>query len=127
MPGTRLIIVERDPRDALLNWLGFGWLPGFACPAPVVAADWLVRARHHLAFASELAEPSRLTVVADALLAGDEHASAQLARFLAVDGLRRGGQFAASAHGHAGLPARFAAGHWQAYEEALGEAFNRLQ
>ena len=127
MPGTRLIIVERDRRDALLNWLGFGWVAEFPCPAPIDAADWLARARHHLDFASELDEPRRLVIAADALSDDVERVGSELAQFLGLDGVKPGVQFAASAHGLGGLPVRFVAGHWQAYREALAEAFLRLE
>lgn len=127
MPGTRLIIVERDPRDALLNWLGFGWAAGFPCPAPIAAADWLVRARHHLGFASDLDEPRRLVIAADALSDDVDRIGTDLTRFLGLDAVKPGVQFAALEQGLGGLPARFAAGHWQAYREALAEAFLRLE
>jgi tetratricopeptide (TPR) repeat protein len=126
MPGTRLVIVERDPRDALLNWLGFGWAAGFPCGEPLEAADWLARARHHLAFGSELDDPRRLVVAADPLLDDPEGNGAALAAFLGLDELRAGTQFAAMRLGLGGLPVRFPAGHWQAYREVLAEPFRRL-
>jgi tetratricopeptide (TPR) repeat protein len=127
MPGTRIVIVERDPRDALLNWLAFGWAPGFPCAEPEAAADWLVRARQHLHFASELDEPRRLVVAADPLLDDAEHAGAELAHFLGLDALRPGAQLAAMAHDLGGLSARFPAEHWQVYREALADVFRSLQ
>jgi tetratricopeptide (TPR) repeat protein len=126
MPGTRLVIVERDPRDALLNWLAFGAWPGFACEDPVPAAQWLARARAHLAHGRELPLPERLVVDADAVIASPAMAGAALARFLGLEALEPGTQFAAGAQGLGGLPAQFPAGHWQAYREALAEAFAAL-
>ncbi len=127
MPGTRLVIVERDPRDALLNWLAFGWAPGFPCPPPEDAADWLARAHAHLHVGSELDDPRRLVVAADPLLANAEETSGELARFLGLDTLQPGQQFAATGHGLGGLPARFPAGHWKVYGETLADAFRRLE
>jgi tetratricopeptide (TPR) repeat protein len=127
MPGTRIVIVERDLRDALLNWLAFGWAAGFPCAEPDVAADWLVRARARMHFASELDEPRRLVVAAGPLLDGAEPAGAELARFLGLDALRRGARLAAMARGLGGLPVCFAEGHWQVYREALADAFRRLE
>ena len=127
MPGTRIVIVERDPRDALLNWLAFGWAPGFPCAEPEAAADWLVRSRHHLHFASELDEPRRLVVVADPLLDDAQQAGGELARFLGLDHLRPGAQLAAMAQSLGGLPTRFPEGHWQVYRDALAESFRRLE
>jgi tetratricopeptide (TPR) repeat protein len=126
MPGTRLVIVERDPRDALMNWLAFGWATGFPCSEPGAAVEWLLRARRHLAFGGELAEPRRLVVAADALLDDAQGHGGELARFLGVDALRPGAQLAAMAQGLGGLPVRFAAGHWQAYRDVLAEPFARL-
>jgi tetratricopeptide (TPR) repeat protein len=126
MPGTRLIIVERDPRDALLNWLAFGWATGFPCGEPDVAAQWLVRARRHLAFGQELVEPRRFVAAADPLLDDAERHGGDLARFIGIDTLRPGAQFAAMMQSLGGLPVRFPAGHWQGYRDALDGVFARL-
>lgn len=125
MPGTRLLIVERDPRDALLNWLAFGWAPGFACGEADASAEWLARARRHLAWGSELDDPRRLIVAADPLLDGVD-ADDAVARFLGIAPLRAGAQLEAMAHGLGGLPVRFGAGHWQRYRDALAGPFARL-
>jgi tetratricopeptide (TPR) repeat protein len=126
MPGTRLIVVERDPRDALLNWLAFGWAQGFPCSDPAAAAEWLLRARRHLAFGSELEQPRRLVVSADPLLEDAQRHGAELARFVGVEALQPGAQFAAMMQSLGGLPVRFAAGHWQVYGDALADVFARL-
>ncbi|GAA0710874.1 tetratricopeptide repeat protein [Dokdonella soli] len=126
MPGTRLVIVERDPRDALLNWLAFGWADGFPCAQPEVAAEWLARARRHLGHGGELGDPRRLVVAADALLDNAQLGGVELARFLGVDALQPGSQFAAAQRGFGGLPTRFAGGHWQGYRDALAEAFRHF-
>ena len=126
MPGTRLVIVERDPRDALLNWLAFGWLPGFACGDPLPAAQWLARARAHLAHGAGLAQPQRLVVAADAVIQAPASAGTPLAQFVGLDMLEPGAHFAAGARGLGGLPAQFPAGHWQAYATALAGAFAEL-
>jgi tetratricopeptide (TPR) repeat protein len=124
MPGTRLVVVEGEPRDALLNWLAFGWAPGFPCADAVAGAEWLVRARRHLHVGSDLDEPRRLVVDAGTL--PDGAGADALARFLGIDALRAGEHFAATGHGFGGLPARFAAGHWRAYADALADAFARF-
>ena len=126
MPGTRLVIVERDPRDALLNWLGFGWLPGFPCSDVDTAASWLARAHGELAFGADLDEPRRIVVAADALLDDPGSAGDALARFLGIEFLEPGAQFAAAMRSLGDLPVRFPAGHWRAYADALAGAFARL-
>lgn len=127
MPGTRLILVERDPRDALLNWLAFGFVPGFPCADAQAGAQWLARARAHLNHGAELEEPRRLVVDADAVLADPPAAGAELARFLGLEPLQPGPRFAFTMHGLGGLPIRFPAGHWQDYRQALAEPFRLLE
>jgi tetratricopeptide (TPR) repeat protein len=127
MPGTRIVIVERDPRDALLNWLAFGWAAGFPCADVVASAAWLKRARAHLHHASALDQPARLVVAADALLDDPLAHGAELARFLGVEVLQPGIQLAAMAKGLGGLPVRFPAGHWAGYRDALAEPFALLE
>src|SRR5690606_36281709 len=39
LPGAKLVIVGRDPRDALLNWLAFGWTVEYSCTDVDAAAD----------------------------------------------------------------------------------------
>ena len=128
MPGTRLLIVDNDPRDALLNWLAFGWAPGFACVDVDAAAQWLKRARQHLQLGAELDDPQRLLIAADALIDDPEGSSEAITRFLGIDApFRHDAQSAGLMLGHGGLPSRFPAGHWQAYREALAGAFARLE
>ena len=122
MPGARLLIVDTDARDALVNWLGFGWFDGFACADVEACADWLARARAHIGHGAELDEPRRLVVRADELV-GDGAAAHTLARFLGLDRI----DFTAQAQRLSRLPAtRFAVGHGAAYSEALAGAFARL-
>jgi len=125
-PGTRIVVVERDPRDALLNWLAFGWAPGFPLADLPAFSDWLQRARDHIHYADALDEPRRLVVAADALLDDPLTHGGELARFLGLDALQPGAHLAAMAQGLGGLPVRFPGGHWQRYREALAEPFASL-
>ena len=126
-PGARLVIVERDPRDALVNWLGFGWARGFPCADVPLFSEWLARARDHIHYADALDEPRRIVVAADALLDDPLANGGALARFLGLDALEAGSNFAAMAHGLGGLPVRFARGHWERYREALATSFAALE
>ena len=127
MPGTRLLIVDSDPRDMLLNWLAFGWAPGFACVDVDAAAQWLQRARQHLHFGAELDDPQRMVIARDALIDDPEGVGQGIADFLGLDTpFRHDAQFAGLMQGLGGLPARFPAGHWKTYREALAGAFARL-
>lgn len=122
MPGTRLLIIDAEPRDALVNWLGFGWVDGFACAEVEACADWLVRARAHIAHGAELDEPRRLVLRADELT-GEGPAARTLAQWLGLGRI----DFEAQARRLARLPrTRFAPGHGAAYGEALAGAFARL-
>ena len=126
MPGTRIVVVERDPRDALLNWLAFGWAPGFPCSDPDGAADWLARARKHLRHGAALDDPRHLYVAADPLLDGRPQALDELARFLGLATIEPGRHAQSMAVGLGGLSVRFPAGHWKGYREALAGPFARL-
>jgi len=126
MPGARTIVVDADARDALLNWLGFGWLPYAALGQFDMGVDWLARAFGHLRFVSVYGGLPHLVVNADKVLADPLGAGAELARFVGVDALRPGEATARIERGPAGLPTRFAEGHWQAYAGALADAFAKL-
>jgi tetratricopeptide (TPR) repeat protein len=125
-PGTRIVIAERDPRDALVNWLAFGWARGFPCADVPVFTDWLRRAREHIHYADALDEPRRLVVASDALLDDPVAHGGELARFLGIDAIEPGAHHASMAQGLGGLPVRFPAGHWQLYRDALADPFARL-
>jgi Flp pilus assembly protein TadD len=126
-PGTRLVIVERDPRDAFVNWLAFGWARGFPLADPIAFSEWLARARDHIHYADALDEPQRIVVDADAVLDDPAGAGEALARFLGIDALEPGANHAAMTRGLGGLPVRFPRGHWQWYAEALAESFSKLE
>jgi tetratricopeptide (TPR) repeat protein len=126
MPGTRLVIVGSDAREALLDWLAFGFVPGFPCGDPMAAADWWLRGQRHLDHGSDLAEPRRLHVDADAVLADPIGAGTELARFLGLASLEPGLELERSRHGLGGLPTRFEPGYWHNYTTALAEPFGKL-
>jgi tetratricopeptide (TPR) repeat protein len=122
LPGVRLLWVRRDPDEELLNWLGFGWLRGFALTDPLAGARWLRLAATHLAAAAALLPSFR--VDPDAVLApAGEAARARLGEFLGIDPLLLGPAARASMNGRGGLPTSFPNGHAAHYREALAEAF----
>jgi tetratricopeptide (TPR) repeat protein len=126
-PGAKLVIVERDPRDALMNWLAFGWARGFPLADLALFSHWLRRARDHIHYADALDEPRRLVVDADALLDDPLANGDALARFLGIDALEPGANFAAMTHGLGKLPVRFPHGHFERYRAALAEPFATLE
>ena len=126
MPGTRVIVVDRDPRDAFLNWLAFGWLPYAGLNDFDAAIDWLPRAIRHVRFGVEQGGLPHLVVNAERVLRDPVGAGAELAAFVGVDALKPGALTARSTHGLGGLPTGFDDGHWQAYADVLAEPFARL-
>lgn len=126
MPGTRVILVDNDARDAMLNWLGFGWLPHAGLNHFDSCTDWLGRAIEHLRLAASEGSLPHIVVNAEQILADPLNAGADLARFVGVDSLQAGDLSRRIDRGPFGLPTRFAEGHWQAYSEVLGAAFAKL-
>lgn len=126
LPGTRVIVVDNDPRDALLNWLAFGWLPFAGLNDFDSCLAWLGRAIAHVRLVAEQGGLPHLVVNADSVLADPDGAGAELARFLGIDSLRPGALSRRVEQGSAGLPTHFQPGHHQAYSEALADAFASL-
>jgi tetratricopeptide (TPR) repeat protein len=126
-PGTRIVVVERDPRDALLNWLAFGWARGFPCADLPTFSQWLHRAREHIRYADALDEPKRIVVDADDVLDDPLANGGKLAGFLGIDALNPGTNLAAASRGLGGLPVQFPRGHSQHYVGAMAEAFAFLE
>lgn len=127
MPGTKVILVDRDARDCLLGWLAFGWLPYAGLNDFDSCVEWLDRAMAHLRLIDVEGGLPHLLVNAEQVLAdpaGD--AGAELARFVGVESLQPGKLSALVDQGPGGLPTRFADGHWQEYAEVLAEAFAKL-
>lgn len=122
LPGVRMVIVQREPEEMLLNWLGFGWMRGFAVPDVLSAARWLRLAATHLDAAADLLPALR--VDPDALLdAKADPARAQLGDFLGADALAVGPLAHASRTSRSGLPTCFPDGHAARYRECLADAF----
>lgn len=124
-PDARLVVVSRDPRDALLNWLAFGWGRDFPCNDVMAATLWLHSALQHLDLTTAQDRPQHLVVNPDELLDDPAGAGAALAAFMGLGPLQPGPRLAGIEHG-GGLPVRFGSGHWRAYAEVLAEPFARL-
>jgi hypothetical protein len=121
-PGATLIVVERDPRDLLLNWLAFGWMAGFALHEPVAAARWLKAAQVHMARCDQVDGLRTLRINADAVLVDPIGQGQPLAAVLGLESLLPG----APQRGLGGLPIGLPAGRWEAYAEVLGAALAEL-
>lgn len=126
-PNGRVIVLVRDPRDLLLNWLAFG------CPHQYGAADldnaalWL---RHVLepllAFRDE--QPQRVLLLRGEEVEHDRVGTlARLTGFAGI-GFRDEARIAQSLpHASGRVRSGFAAGHWRDYAQALAAPFATLQ
>ncbi len=126
LPGSRIIIVDRDARDSLLDWLAFGWLPGAAMSDLDMSAKWLARARAHLHFGVEHGGLDHLVINAEQVLADPAGAGAELARFVGVDTLVEGKGAATARQALGGMPTCFVDGRWNVYAETLADAFTTV-
>ena len=125
LPGVRLVIVQRESHDMLLDWLAFGWSQGFAVPDPLAGARWLKLAASHLDAAANLLPTHR--VDPDALLgASGTDLRMRLGVFLGVADIEPGGLTRGALKGRGGLPVSFPAGHSTHYREVFSEAFATL-
>lgn len=118
IPEASLVVVLRDPRDMLLNWLAFGASTPFALPSPQAAAEWMA---HGL---GQLADLHEQDLVPHHLLRLDdcsEDPAAMAARVGEVLGL----ELPEPPAGYFGAP-RFPEGAWRGYAGLLAGPFARL-
>lgn len=117
LPEARLLVVIRDPRDMLLDWLAFG--APLALETPEAGAHWLAAVLEHVA----VLEADRLfpgTVIRVDAASHDEAAlAAMLSEALQV-------QVPQPPTGVLG-GRRMQEGHWRAFSEHLVDAFATLQ
>ncbi|WP_426804527.1 tetratricopeptide repeat protein [Stenotrophomonas sp. SrG] len=116
LPEGRLLLVLRDPRDMLLEWLAHGAPAPFAVNSVHEVAEWLARALAQIATLHEQDLYPHAVVRVDEI-GNDPAAMAEhLGRLFGV-------HFPpAQTLG----PARFPAGHWRQYSEVLSAAFAQL-
>ncbi len=124
-PSARFVLLQRDPRDCLLNWLSMGCRQYLAATEPEAMGLWLAGAHAHLAEVSRrLAGDQLITVAHDELNDVDAVAS-RLLGFLGLAGSERRRPFDVLA-GRGGLPTSLPDGRWQAYDRVLTSAFGPL-
>ena len=115
LPEALLLVVLRDPRDMLLDWLAFGGPVPYALPSPAEGARWLAAGLEQVATLHEGdLFPHRLV-----RLDGIETDSAAIAKAVAES---LDIPLPAAQQGQLGAP-HFPAGHWRAYAGPLAEAF----
>ena len=118
LPEAVLMVVLRDPRDMLLEWLAYGSPAPFALESPVIGARWMAQVLGQIADLHEQdLFPHRLLRLDE--VADDPSALAQAI----ADAL----QIAVAAPPPGALgPPRLAPGHWRAFAEPLASAFALL-
>lgn len=117
LPEAALLIVIRDPRDMLLNWLAYGSPASFAFESPQVAAQWLARVLDQVADLNEQNLFPHQLVKLDSIV-DDAGAMTRLLAYTVQKQL--------PAPGTIGFGPGLPSGHWQHYREALADAFAEL-
>ena len=118
LPEALLVVMLRDPRDMLLDWLAYGARTPFAVPSPEAAAAWLAAALDQLATLHEDDVVRHRLVRVDAIGEDPQAMAAELATAL-------GTTLPEPPGGYFG-PARFAPGTWRAYAGLLAAPFAAL-
>lgn len=126
-PNARFILVERDPRDALLTWLALGTPQSLRFESAEKAGEWMARAHAHLDVARIRIGPERLLILPSAELDSPTAIPSRLSSFLtvapatespaALDGLRLG---------RGGLSTTVPDGRWSDYAAPLAPALTHL-
>lgn len=126
LPGTTLVAAIRDPRDMLLNWLGYGAGPGFTIANPAVAAKALAQGLRHLLWTRDHGDLPVLLVKMEAVDAGDASVLAPVRALIGVEASTTEGAQPGPAKDAGGLPMAFPPGRWKAYAGELEAAFSVL-
>ncbi len=119
LPGAALLIALRDPRDMLLDWFAYGAPAPFAITSPLAAAGWLAQQLNQVAALHEQdLHPHRLLRL-DEVHQNLEAIAVEVGGALGLEQIQVPPVEALG-------PARFPAGHWRQYAEALAEPFALL-
>ncbi len=118
-----LIVVARQPREALLQWIAMGSAQGYRVDAPEEAARWLERAVQNIAWTSTNSGLPILELSADEALADPRAARARVFEFL---GRAVPAGEPAALRGLGGLPLALPAGASARYATLLRPAYDAL-
>lgn len=115
LPQGRLLVVLRDPRDMLLDWVAFGGSLPLGLAGIPEASGWLQRSLEQVANLHDRNLYPSVLLRIDGVEDDPQGLSALLerafgARFPVVNP----------------MPPRLPAGHWRKYRDVLGAAFNNL-
>ncbi|AWH15952.1 adenylate cyclase [Stenotrophomonas sp. ZAC14D2_NAIMI4_7] len=116
LPQGRLLVVLRDPRDMLLDWVAYGSAAPLAMTSLAEAAEWLARALAQVASLHEDDLYPHVLLRIDAI-GNDPRAMAAMLEQLFERPMPVAPQL--------GAP-RFPPGHWRAYSDVMSAAFAQL-
>jgi hypothetical protein len=116
LPQGRLLVVLRDPRDMLLDWIAYGSGAQLAITSLQEAAEWLSRALTQVAVLSEQDLYPNVLVRVDAA-GNDPQAMALLLSEVMGVQLPPAPNIG---------PPRLPSGHWRNYREVMGAAIELL-
>jgi tetratricopeptide (TPR) repeat protein len=125
-PQARYVLVERDPRDCLLTWLGLGTPHALALTEPARAAAWLARAQRHIAAIGQRLAGPRLLRIASAQLDDPAALATVLAGVAGASAPATPGPAPTITAGRGGLPTRLPDGRWRGYAEPLASAWTQF-
>ncbi|MBP6534702.1 MAG: hypothetical protein KA218_06570, partial [Arenimonas sp.] len=127
LPGTELLALLIDPRDAFLNWLVFGNAQGYwFLPDELESARWLELSYSAIADTLEKGPQTVHVVKIDALDTQAEAIGLQLQQALGLDAAPDPDALARPILALGGMANQFPAGHWRHYRAAYAEAFDML-
>lgn len=118
LPEALLVLLVRDPRDMLMDWLAFGAPAPFALPSPQAGAEWLATALEQLATLHEQSPVAHRLLRVDDSCEDPVALSAQLGEALGI-------RLPEPPAGFFGPP-RFTAGTWRDYAGLLAGPFATL-
>ncbi|MBH1852327.1 tetratricopeptide repeat protein [Stenotrophomonas maltophilia] len=116
LPQGRLVLVLRDPRDMLLDWVAYGAAAPLAMTSLAEASEWLARALAQVATLHEEDLYPHVLLRIDQI-GNDPHAMAELLGRLFERQMPPAAQL--------GAP-RFPPGHWRNYRDVMSAAFAKL-
>ncbi|WP_162455091.1 tetratricopeptide repeat protein [Pseudoxanthomonas kalamensis] len=114
LPGSRLLVVMRDPRDMLLEWLAFGTPSAIGMLSPLQAAQWM------RAVLWKIMEMNRDQLLGHALLKLD---GIEDDRQAIIEAIREATGLEVPQRADVTAAKFFPAGHWRRYAQALEEPF----
>lgn len=127
LPGSRLLVILRDPREMLLNWLVYGSPQGYRFPGVEAAADWMAQALAPLLERLQAGDTSVRLLRGEAIDADPAAAAAELAEHFGLETAPGTSHYPQTGIGLGGHPNHFPAGHWRRFSEGpLADAFARL-